>query len=76
MRVQTQKMYSLHDYTRNNDVVSLKAAIQRGANVNTKNEFGWTPLHLAVSRGYPECAKLLLEANARVEEVLILKPRE
>ena len=69
-------MHPLHDYARNNDFPSLKLAIQSGANVNAVNEFGWTPLHLAVWKGHTQCAKVLLEANARVEEVLVLKSRE
>ncbi|EAL20326.1 hypothetical protein CNBF1370 [Cryptococcus deneoformans B-3501A] len=32
--------------------------------INSRDEFGYTPLHLAADRGYPEMTKLLLELGA------------
>ncbi|KIY32235.1 hypothetical protein I305_05185 [Cryptococcus gattii E566] len=32
--------------------------------INSRDEFGYTPLHLAADRGYPEMTKLLLEFGA------------
>jgi len=57
-RTKGSPMHTLHDYTRNNDVSSLKAALRAGADVNSVNEFGWTALHLAAWKGHSECAKV------------------
>jgi hypothetical protein len=40
--------------------------LREGANVNTRDEDGLTPLHYAASRGYVEVARLLLENGADV----------
>lgn len=45
-------------------IVALLLA--RGAKPDPKDEFGWTPLLLAVSAGHEECAKLLLKENVDV----------
>ena len=46
----------------------VEAAIQAGADVNTKNKYGRTPLTIAVQAREPEIVSLLLEAGATVSE--------
>ncbi len=52
-----------------NDFEKLKVALESGANPNSKENFGdgHTPLGLACCRQYYECAKLLLDAGANVD---------
>ncbi|MBQ9243777.1 MAG: ankyrin repeat domain-containing protein [Proteobacteria bacterium] len=58
---------SLLDAARQGDVNKVKALIDKGADVNTKDKFsGNTPLHLAVIRGHLEVIKLLISSNANV----------
>ena len=40
--------------------------IAKGADVNAKEEDGWTPLHYAVYEGYKEIAELLIAKGADV----------
>lgn len=49
-------------YQQRLDVVKL--LIERGADVNQGDNAGFTPLHLAAALGYPEVARVLLEAGA------------
>ena len=44
----------------------VKLLVENGANVNTKNDSGKTPLHLAAFWGHNEVAKYLIEKNADV----------
>jgi ankyrin repeat protein len=46
------------------DVAELLLA--KGADVNTKDKYGSTPLHHAVSKGYKDLAKLLIASGADV----------
>ena len=55
---------SLIDAVWMNDVVSVKALIASGADLEEKDVFGSTPLSVAAWRGFVECAKVLLEAKA------------
>ena len=41
--------------------------IENGANVNSKDRDGWTPLHFAAWKDSEEAAKLLLNAKAEVD---------
>ena len=43
---------------------AVKMAVELGADVNAKNEKGWTALHAAVYMGYPEVIKYLAEHGA------------
>jgi hypothetical protein len=40
--------------------------LEKDANINTKNAFGWTALHWAAVNGRPVVARLLLENGGRV----------
>jgi ankyrin repeat protein len=46
------------------DAARSKGLIDRGLNVNAKDQSGWTPLHYAASCGYREVAELLIGAGA------------
>ena len=51
---------------RNGDVNALQAALDRGADVNAKNEIGVTALWIAASKGKPEIVERLLARGADV----------
>jgi ankyrin repeat protein len=42
--------------------------LDRGANIDVKNEYGFTPLHIASGNGHTECVKTLLIRGAKVNE--------
>lgn len=44
------------------EAVSL--LVDRGANVNAKDKFGWTPLTLAAQEGHLDVVKLMIEKGA------------
>ena len=48
------------------DVAAVKSLIARGANVNTRTNYGATALHFAADRGHLEVIKVLVEAGADV----------
>ena len=45
---------------------TVKLLLEKGANINTKDSEGWTPLHHAARSGNEEIIKLLLERGANV----------
>ncbi len=47
-------------------VAKVSSAIKQGANVDTADAFGWTPLIWACSSGHIEVAQVLLNAKADV----------
>jgi outer membrane protein assembly factor BamB len=51
---------------RNGDVKAVKAALDQGADVNSKNEIGVTALWIAASKGKLEVVDALLESGADV----------
>ncbi|CAK9786803.1 ankyrin [Cutaneotrichosporon oleaginosum] len=63
---------ALHDAASEGDVAALDKLLERN-NVNIKDEYGFTPLHLAADRGRTEVVKLLLERGA---DKAILDPDE
>jgi ankyrin repeat protein len=48
------------------DPDEVKLLLGKGADVNARDERGWTPLMEAANRGYPEIVKLLLDKGADV----------
>jgi ankyrin repeat protein len=49
------------------DASKVQDLIKRGADVNSKNNYGQTPLHRALGNNAIEIAKLLIDAGADVE---------
>jgi ankyrin repeat protein len=46
------------------DLAEATRLLNSGADVNTKTEYGWTPLMWAASKGYQEISKMLLNKGA------------
>jgi ankyrin repeat protein len=50
-----------------NDIEITRLLLERGADVNRGNDYGWTKLHQAAYGNDPELARLLLDAGARTD---------
>lgn len=48
------------------DMVQMQALLAQGAEVNARNAYGWTPLHVATAGGDPAVVDLLLQHGADV----------
>jgi ankyrin repeat protein len=48
------------------DIVQMAALLAKGAEVNARNAYGWTPLHIAAAGGDPAVVALLLQHGADV----------
>ena len=57
---------ALHDATRHGDIAEVRRLIEEGADVNSRDFRGQTPLLLAVGYRHLEIARLLLENGANV----------
>ncbi|KAL6214786.1 hypothetical protein ACLB2K_014218 [Fragaria x ananassa] len=51
------------------DVHGLKSCLAEGAEVNVRDQNGWTPLHRAAFKGRIECVKVLLNHGAQLDVV-------
>jgi hypothetical protein len=49
------------------DAKKVAELIRKGANVNVKDRWGWAPMSMAAYGGYPDIAKILIEANADLD---------
>ena len=56
----------LHWSARNGHLEVVRALIKAGADVNAKDNDGWTPLHYSAWNGHLEVARALIEAGADV----------
>ena len=52
-----------------NDLESLKKEIEAGTDVNLQNQYGWTPLHIAIRRDRRDMVAYLLEKDADINKV-------
>ena len=68
---------SIHYAAGSGNIEAVKQHLAAGTDVNAKNQFGETPLHLAFLLGHKEIAKLLIAAGANEKETRddILKNR-
>jgi len=60
------KIPSFHNAVLEGDLARVKELVESGTNVDTPDEFGWTPICWAVSVGQEEVAKYLLNQDADV----------
>ena len=60
---------SLHDAVRSGDLEALRDRIERGDDVDGRDERGLTPLMWACASGHHECALALMDAGATVDKV-------
>jgi hypothetical protein len=56
----------LLEASKNGNLEEVKKAINNGANINAKNNYGATPLHLACYNGYLEIVECLVENKAEI----------
>jgi len=56
----------IHDAAKSGDLAGVQAELDKGADVDTKDDMGITPLHEAVQRGRKEIAELLITNGADV----------
>ncbi|WP_338446455.1 ankyrin repeat domain-containing protein [Pelagerythrobacter marensis] len=59
---------ALHIVAERRDAVWIRFLTQKGANPNVRDKRGNTPLSIAVSLGFVEGARELIEAGARIDE--------
>lgn len=59
-----QRVAAVHAAVAVRDHVTMKMLLERGANPNSRQQLGFTPLHGAASHGDIEMAKLLIEHGA------------
>lgn len=63
---QEELKYKLIDVVRYNQISAIPLLLDAGADVNTRDEYGWTPLIHAARRGCKYIVKMLLDAGADV----------
>jgi len=56
----------IHEAVGRGNIEAVKQHLAAGADVNAKDENGWTPLHYAANIGYKEIAELLIANGADV----------
>ena len=61
---------SIHEAASDGNIEAVKEDITGGADVNTINEWGGTPLHYATVSGHKEIAELLIIKGANVNAKL------
>ncbi|XP_060182092.1 protein VAPYRIN-LIKE-like [Lycium barbarum] len=60
---------TLHRAARKGDVANIKKCIAEGANVNGRDQNGWTPLHRAAFKGKIDGVKVLVKHGAKLDVV-------
>ena len=59
----------LHYAAKKGNAEMVKTLVRKGANVNDKDNKGYTPLHFACAKGNPETVKILLEFGGDVNAI-------
>ena len=57
---------SIHQATIDGEIALIRRELSNGANVNEKNEDGYTPLHLAMKSGHKRIVELLIAKGSDV----------
>ena len=65
----TEADNALIDAAQRGSIESVKQYLDAGADMNVKDDSGWTPLHWAASKVHNKIAKLLIEKGADVNAV-------
>jgi ankyrin repeat protein len=63
----TAPVENLFDAAKAGNAVAVKRLISAGADINARNEAGWTPLHFAAAEGHNDIIDLLLNKGARID---------
>ena len=61
-----EKNVALLHYSVAGDAVKVQKMLNRGANINVRNKYGDTPLHLAIKNDHSDTATLLINKGANV----------
>ncbi|CAE7798764.1 unnamed protein product [Symbiodinium necroappetens] len=67
--VEAQFNRLLHEAVRQQDLEGARQALDLGAEVAGRDAYGWTPLHVAASKGAVDICDLLLASGAKVTDV-------
>jgi ankyrin repeat protein len=65
----TQILREFHHLFKKGDRIGVRALVLSGADVNARNQFGWTPLMLAAGEGHTAIVSYLLSAGADVHAI-------
>ncbi|KAG8129154.1 hypothetical protein E2320_015824 [Naja naja] len=58
-------MAAIHEAVLAGNLDCVKLLIKYGADINQKDDEGWTPLHMACSDGYADIARYLISLGAQ-----------
>ncbi|XP_034043321.1 protein phosphatase 1 regulatory subunit 27b [Thalassophryne amazonica] len=60
-------MAAIHEAILTGNLECVKLLVKYGADINQRDEEGWTPIHMACSDGFPHIARYLLSLGADCE---------
>ena len=66
---EVDSLHVWHRLIKKGDIPAIEAHIKQGADVNARNQFGWTPLMLAACEGNTAVVKKLLAEGADVSSI-------
>jgi ankyrin repeat protein len=67
---------SIHHAARDGYIEVVKQHLATGADVNAKDEEGWTPLHYPAAKGHKEIVELLIGKGADVNAKVVSGPNQ